>query len=240
MNGFVGSSLYDTLNKMVIGFLLILPFLIIFCPNIDQFLKDYSLYIMIASWIIGLIYWAVYAVILGGILEKLFPYIFRPNNLEWINQEYKALKEKYKTGYKNLIDNKLTLREYFKVYYRVQKNGLFGNVPCLESYSEFFKNFIVVAGEWILIIMIVLLIHCARESGKLQALTGLQWGENVILISIVIFLIILGLTAAFARRTIEKKIYSLVMTADLLGGLAPQDLSYKINLKNMIRRFLGI
>ena len=206
---------------MVIGFLLLIPFLISQSP---EFLKDFALYILLASWMIGKLYWALSKLYLEPKFKKKWPCIFGSNNIDWINQEYIKLKDKYKIGYRDVIEGELSRndKEYLKAYYRVQKNGLLGTMPILESYSEFFKNMIVVLTEWILFIVGFLLIHCLCYFFKV---VKDFIGEGVIrtpigiIIALLLIIGFLGALVVSARKYTEKKIYYLILEADLLGVL---------------------
>lgn len=204
---------------MVIGFLLLIPFLIFQSP---EFFHDFALYILLASWITGMLYWALSKLILESMFKKICPGTFRSNNIVWINQEYTKLKDKYNIGNRDINEGELSLKEYLEAYCRVQHNGLLGTIPILESYSEFFKNMIVVLIEWILFIVGFLLFHCPCYFHKVvKDFTG--EGVNMTLIVIIIILIIglLGALFVSARKYTEKKIYSLILEADLLG--VPKD-----------------
>ncbi len=195
-----------------------MPLLIFQSP---EFLHDFALYILLASWIIGMLYWALSKLILDPIFKKICPYIFCSNNLTWINRIYKEIKEKYNIGYRDLIEGKLSLKEYLEVYYRVQKNGLLGNAPILECYSEFFKNIIIVSIEWILFILIYLLLHCPCSFYKAAKYFTGEDGNGILIEIIILILVIfgvLGILGAFARKYTEKKIYSLILETDLLGA----------------------
>ncbi|MDE6444665.1 MAG: hypothetical protein K2K64_09655 [Muribaculaceae bacterium] len=209
MNGLVGSSFYDSLNKMVIGFLFILPLLLYF-DELKGFMFDHALYTLLISWIVGIFLWAV-----GNMW--LFPNLgknFESNNLPLIKSEYKKICNNTFVSYPGITEDNLSINHYLKVYYRVQAKGLIGNIPILESISEFFKNFIFILIWWIILLFIKLIL-CLTKTETIsfnfdnfcfiKAFTG------------ILFCIVFIFMSSHARKFTEKKIYYLIFEADLLS-----------------------
>lgn len=55
MTGLVGASFYDSLNKLVIGFLFLLPFIAVYMPSSTVMLFVWS----IVAWLVGIVIWAL-------------------------------------------------------------------------------------------------------------------------------------------------------------------------------------
>lgn len=185
---------------------------------------------MVAAWFTGIIYWAIYNSFLYKIFFRISSRFFGPFDRITANEEYKAIQQTTSQYYVHLIDDKINYTDYLKVYYRVQKNGLLGHVPILEGYSEFFKNFIIISIEWIVPLIGFLLMYCPCEQCKL--LQDLTMSANcvnyrLLIVSLLGIIIILDFIFILARINTERKIYSLIIEADLLGGLAPGSIPKK-------------
>ena len=223
MNGLVGSSLYDTLNKMLIGFLILGPFLL-YSALINNTVEQNALYLMLSSWFTGILYWALYNSLLSPILLRISSRFFGSFDNTMANEEYKAIQHTTSQRYVHLVDDKISCTEYLKAYYRVQKKGLLGNVPILEGYSEFFKNFIVISIEWIVLLIGFLLTYCSCNKCNIlsESTTSIDCNNSrIFLISLLGLFIILDFIFISARKHTERKIFSLIIKADLLGELAP-------------------
>lgn len=205
----VASSFYDGLNKLVIGFLILFPF-IDFCSKGNDEIATISL--IVFCWLIGIFLWAFLKSLSFICLSKfnlshLFKSIPLPkkNNIDWINHEYHSASEdvgcKYIIKGKSTPIDNLELNDYYTIYYAVQRNGLLGSVPILESYSAFFSNLPFVFLWYIILI-----------------LTGI-WQNNPITTRCCAIAVFLGLTlvSMYFRKVIEHKIFSSVLHAYLLG-----------------------
>lgn len=105
MNGFIGSLLYDSLNKLVIGFLILLPFILLYLFH-EHTNPSYlsATLIAVACWMLGLYFWGVVKVInvysntaehKCGKLTPLFSSASGSNNLHLINYSYKRIFGQY-------------------------------------------------------------------------------------------------------------------------------------------------
>lgn len=207
---------------MLIGFLILCPFLLYSALISNNTTEPNALYLMLSAWFTGILYWALYNSLLSKILLKISPEIFGSFDSRMVNEEYKAIRQTTLLQYDHVVDDKITCTEYLKAYYRVQKNGLLGYVPILEGYSEFFKNFIVVSIEWMVLLIGFLLIYCPCDQCNIlsESTTSMDCNNiKILLISLLGLFIILDFIFILARRYTERKIFSLIIKADLLGDL---------------------
>lgn len=198
---------------------------------------------MLSAWFMGILYWAIYNSFLSKILIKISPRFFGSFDSIIVNEEYKAIEQATSKQYVHLVDDKITYTEYLKAYYRVQKNGLLGNVPILEGYSEFFKNFIVISIEWMVLLIGFLLTYCPCDQCNLLSESSSLidcCNSRILLISLLCLFIILDFIFISARRHTERKILSPVIKADLLGGLAPANFQSKKRIRDIIKSVFSI
>lgn len=238
MNGFVGSSFYDTINKLLIGFLLLLPFLLL--SSQDKVPSAIAIpLIAIACWIVGLFVWGIGTYLIlplfraesgwrtntGVNTNRLIPHaptivsFFRNNDLSLINLAYFRLLNRFRISYPNPsgTDGSLLEIDYLRAYYEVQDKGLLGNVGQLESFSAFFRNFSCVVVYWWLITPILLLL-ASVSIGELEVykyLFGNMSVDKAIGICIIVSITVLLLCINFRHRT-EISIHSLILEAYLL------------------------
>ena len=147
--GIIGSSFYDSINKVLTGFLLILPVLLMCNCKIDDLpispaISD--ILILALSWIVGLVLWGIQLWI--SIRREDKP---KEKYVNQINKSYEAVINKHNLS---VLPNqpRLTLPDYYRIYYQVQKNNLLGSVPILEAFSAFFLNLIWISIIWIVIL----------------------------------------------------------------------------------------
>ena len=151
---FTGTSFYDTLNKMLVGFLILLPWMSQYFVG-NNSCSEFNLTVLIvAGWLVGIFLWAI-TVIIRGYSDGFLPgrHIFSKD---------RRLQRAYMASYNLFIgqpaDSPVALpanikNKYLESYYNVQKEGSLGNVPVLESLSEFFRNLIIVLFIWIIVIV---------------------------------------------------------------------------------------
>lgn len=146
--GLQGSTFYDTINKVLVGFLILLPWLRIkgeTSPDDVEIILS-----VVSSWMVGLFFWAV--------TSYLFSYrsiLYMGNNDErLINIAYHRVLKAIGSSHPGYIWSSLTIdkKDYLKIYYEVQKLGLLGNVGLLECFSAFFRNFALILVYWIILI----------------------------------------------------------------------------------------
>lgn len=148
MTGLQGSTFYDTINKMLVGFLILLPWL-----NIERQPSPADVEIIlsaVSSWMVGLFLWAVTSYLFSC---RSIPYIGN-NDERLINIAYRRVLKAIGSGHPGYIWPSFSIdkKDYLKIYYEVQKSGLLGNVGVLESFSAFFRNFALILVYWIVLI----------------------------------------------------------------------------------------
>lgn len=198
----VTSSFYDAINKFIIGLLILIPFYSYFSGTSTSI---HGL-IIVLSWLVGIFFWIVTESILSHVIQSI-PFL-KKNNLKWINNEYdSATKDtglKYSRKDTTIQLDSLELNDYLTIYYEVQKKGLLGNVPILESYSAFFTNMIFVCLWWIILLS-----------------AGCSDLENILCIhkcGLILLLLALIIVLPYFRKNIECKIYNNVFNAYFLGA----------------------
>ena len=205
----VSSSFYDGLNKFVIGFLLIIPF-INPCNGVLSYISDNTLELCVFCWLVGIFFWAFQEYLILRFL-KFLPFL-QKNNIKWIRDEYHNVSKETGKNYKDDCGNDIKIIEekhYFSIYYEVQKKGLLGAVPILESYSAFFYNLSFVFLWW----MIAMGIHSVWPS---CCCVATPCKSSIYIIIVLIFAIIASL---YFRACIEKKIFKAIFDAYFLGVL---------------------
>lgn len=124
--------------------------------------------VLVFSWLTGILFWGLMNLLFSfqsifrcndnhskkkctwrwEPISNIFTWPFHSNNPDLIHIAKGNLQHK-KSDYKKPEKSKLVKR-YLEAYYRVQEAGLLGNVPTLESFSEFFKNLAIVLIYWII------------------------------------------------------------------------------------------
>lgn len=208
----ITSSFYDALNKLVIGFLILLPVV-----SFSDCLSSDTILFVIACWMIGIFIWAVSESLMQPFSQSL-PFM-KKNNLEWINQEYDSVTKEVGRKYIDPVTSmplyKLELRDYYSIYYKVQKNGLLGSVPVLESYSAFFLNLSFVFIWWTIVFCIVLW----RNDFTPASIPFIPiYVIPILLFSIRLYPILLLsiILSLYFRKCVEHKIFSSIFYAYFL------------------------
>lgn len=135
MSPLLGSSLYDSLNRLVIGFLLSLWFFAIPCFDISCIDYPITLCIYIIVCFITGLFFSLLIDKLAGINKPGINFFFYKNKLANIRQ----------ICIRNSIpfpdtDKYEALSTYYTYYYTVQRAGLLGSIPALETLSAFLMN----------------------------------------------------------------------------------------------------
>ena len=207
-----GTSFYDTINKLLVGFLILLPWI-----NFDQEMgNEKILIISVFSWIVGIFFWAIF--------EKIRIFSFS-NKFEVMLQDvYQGLTQelgvKLRDDDNEIVDINKT--EYYKAYYAVQEKGLLGPVGILESFSAFFRNIIIVAIYWVMIYFLSMIcVYCKFCYEKIEKLFNIdQFWINLCSFPYLALLIILIILAILSyncfRKCTEKRIIKSVLMAYML------------------------
>jgi hypothetical protein len=210
MNG-ISFSLYDALNKLIIGAIILLPLMVSgWWHTLCQDATTMAFCFTLASFLCGLALWLILATInikdskkycsIDGnkfrrILENL-PYWFFVSNCNLILYDtFEEIQSVY-PGYHPIFESQKK-KCYLAAYYRVQQAGLMGNIPVLEALSEFFKNLVCA------VILSSLPLLCFNH----QYLCNNIWWYIVAIIVAFAFSI-------FGRYYTETKIHYLVWEAD--------------------------
>lgn len=131
-------SLYDILTMLVSGFLI----LALFIP--DESLKENLIFVIIFSYLIGIIYHRFLELIRNVIScccktassIRIFKTIFTSNAKEAI----KIAKEKiYETNYDTSTDEDIK-EEYIDTYYSIMNKPCYSNINILETQEAFLRN----------------------------------------------------------------------------------------------------
>ncbi len=204
MTPLLGSSFYDSLNRLVIGFLLSLWLFAI--PCFDITLIDgpipISIYV-VACFITGLFF----SFLIDRLAEcnwRGFQIIFYKNKLERIRKTC----EKEKVQLPEIEgDSKNALYTYYKYYYTVQQGNLLGNIPALETLSAFMMNLSGVCIISTIISFFLCLIRCCCYCCCCCCSYCIYPGYILIISIILLF------CSKYCRDYIENKIYSNIIIA---------------------------
>lgn len=217
MDSVPGTTFYDGLNKFLIGFLIILPFIDISCTS-DKIIV--ITLIFIASWITGLLLWCV-TESLSAIVSKKVRSRFPLNKESYINKAYHDIGAEIN---KPQDDKQFTIIDYYKAYYRIQSKGLLGNIPVLESFSAFFKNLVIVIVWWLILIIFSSsssICSCRWLCDIVAKVTTSDVCSGsqpccIFIIQCITVLMICLIIIIIGRFYTERKIIRLVLEADLL------------------------
>ena len=116
MNTSITIGLYDFLNMVVMGFLILLP--VVNFPTDAVFLVWF-----IPCFIVGLIY--------HKLMENTFGVCLR-NKDGMISQAYKSVNK--------IKDDNFSSKNYYKAYYFLMEKRLLGSIPILEAQAAFLRN----------------------------------------------------------------------------------------------------
>ena len=131
-------SLYDILTMLVSGFLI----LALFIP--DESLKENLIFVIIFSYLIGIIYHRFLELIRNVIScccktassIRIFKTIFTSNAKEAIK---KAKEKIYETNYDTSTDEDIK-EEYIDTYYSIMNKPCYSNINMLETQEAFLRN----------------------------------------------------------------------------------------------------
>ena len=147
MNGINGLNFYESLNKLIMGFLI---FVLFVGTNSGSFVEPL---LLIYAYIVGCIYQALVQVVTKSYFSLQEKDIEKVYN-EVSKNEKESCKDKIIAFMKDLIwplyliYKKLTSKElpdkmkkkYLKAYYKLAKAGLLMNIPVLEALENFMRN----------------------------------------------------------------------------------------------------
>lgn len=131
-------SLYDILTMLVSGFLILALFIS------DEYLQENLIFVIIFSYLIGIIYHRLQECIRNVIScccknassIRIFKTIFTSNAKEAI----KRAKEKiYETNYDTSTDEDIK-KEYIDTYYSIMNKPCYSNINILETQEAFLRN----------------------------------------------------------------------------------------------------
>lgn len=134
MNPLQGITFYDSINRLVIGFLASF-WVFYFIDDLSQKFDSvyYAAVYLIACFVFGLFF----SLLVDWFAEKkhigFLSKIFYKNNLEKI----KRIASKRQVI---ILEDDIPIPDYWRKYYAVQQAGLLGNIPALEMISAFMLN----------------------------------------------------------------------------------------------------
>ena len=221
MNEIISSSFYDSINKLLIGFLLFLPFI-----DLNDICGPAGIALLsVICWFIGLLFWGIVDLCLIPYLkgkEKTLKCkrLFSRNNIDWINHEYDKLSNKYGIKYKDALGNDkdaLDEKDYLSMYYYDSAHGLLGNIPILEGMSALFRNTAIVLMLWFILVLFKWIFPDSLPWGNVILTFSLPkpWFHLWFPISLILLVLGIILCKKFRRKT-EMIIFTSIIEAYLL------------------------
>lgn len=142
------------------------------------------------------------------------------NYIDWINQEYDKLSNKYGIKYKSALGNdKDTLdeKDYLSMYYYDSANRLLGNIPILESLSALFRNTAIVLLLWFILVLFKWIFPDSLQWGNAILAFSLPkiWFHLCVIIAVILIIGGIELCKKF-REKAEKIIFASIIEAYLL------------------------
>ncbi len=203
MTPLLGSSFYDSLNRLVIGFLLSLWLFAIPCFNISCIDGPIPLGIYVVACFITGLFFSLLIDKLAGLNKCPLHYVFYKNKLSSIRKICK----KWDIPFPDIKDDsKKPLYTYYTYYYTVQQGNLLGNIPALETLSAFLMN---LSGVCIISTIISLSLCIIRKCWCLCCCCSCCIHPCCIMIISIILLI----CSISCRYYIESRIYSNIIIA---------------------------
>lgn len=203
MNPLIGSSLYDSLNRLVIGFLLSLWLFII--PIFDKYhhiLNDFlgKCGYVIFCFVLGLFFSLLIDCISEIKKQSFIKFFFYKNNLKRITK----ISEENDVPL-SPTKGETEIETYYKYYYSVQESHLLGNVPALETLSAFLLNLcgVSLVSSFLSLVLFYINPHCCCNCSRSRICFGC-----ILILSIIILLL-----GKICRDYIEGKIYSSIILA---------------------------
>ena len=223
MIGLIGASFYDSLNKFIIGFLFLLPFIAVFMPSTTFAMAIWS----VSAWLFGVGIWGVCTYLCQNCVE--FEKIYIKNNIKVINEEYIKILNEYKKKGMNLpkeLDHEMDKIDYINAYYYVEKNGLLGNIPIMESYSAFFFYLRIVLIWWTLCLIcsngVKLFDNVSMDYSYYSFTRVIDNSIAEITINPLFLILIIGIMLVFSfafRKNTERLIYHNLLEAYIFHKL---------------------
>lgn len=193
MNPLQGIKFYDSINRLVIGFLASLW--IFFCPNIFRRELDPAIVTatyLIACYILGLFFSLLVDRISTVKFSRCLGNIFYKNDIIRIRRAA-ARKKVILTNSKE----QPAIDAYFEKYYAVQRASLLGNVPAMETISAFLMNLAALCILYMTGALLVILFTC-------------NCCQYIWIPILSLFLVIF---AKIARNYVEDNIYKAILSA---------------------------
>lgn len=193
MNPLQGITFYDSINRLVIGFLASLW--IFFCPNLFEWKLDPAIITaiyVIACYISGLFFSLLVDRIATVKLSCCLGNIFYKNDIIRIRRAAARKKVILKS-----MKGQPAIDAYFERYYAVQRAGLLGNVPAMETISAFLMNLAALCILYMTVVLLVIIFTC-------------NCCQYIWIPILSLFLVII---AKIARNYVEYNIYNAIISA---------------------------
>ena len=193
MNPLQGITFYDSINRLVIGFLASLW--IFFCPNLFRRELDPAIVTaiyLIACYILGLFFSLLVDRIATVKLPCCLGHIFYKNDIIRIRRAAARKKVILKS-----MKGQPAIDAYFERYYAVQRAGLLGNVPAMETISAFLMNLAALCILYMTVVLLVIIFTC-------------NCCQYIWIPILSLFLVII---AKIARSHVEDNIYNAIISA---------------------------
>ena len=126
MNTISGLSFYDSLNKLTVGWLIIMPIL---ADTGSAFNNPIA---HVAAFLVGIIYQYVIQHSTNCLRNCI--YLIRKQN-KWVKEERRK---------------RITRSQYYEAYYKVAMAGVLMNIPVLEAIENFIRNIFFIAVIYII------------------------------------------------------------------------------------------
>lgn len=216
MNGISGLSFYESFNKFITGFLIL-----VLLVGLDSNLFTKPLFI-ISAYIVGCIYQAIIQVFTKSCLslqedeiKEAHDEVYKNKKESCKNNIFAFMKE-LKCCISRLFksqeegDNPSKEKEgYLKAYYKIAKAGLLMNIPVLEALENFMRNLMFILPVYIIFFVeyeILILCKCTSFP-KIEALQEI---DCICIVLLIIFLILVLLGVMWLRSYYQQAIYRLV------------------------------
>lgn len=126
MNTISGLSFYDSLNKLTVGWLIIIPIL----ADADSAFNNPIAHV--SAFLVGIIYQCVIQRSTNCLRNCIC--LIRKQN-KWVKEERRK---------------RITRNQYYEAYYKVAMAGLLMNIPVLEAIENFIRNIFFIAVIYII------------------------------------------------------------------------------------------
>ena len=161
MNTISGLSFYDSLNKLTVGWLIIMPIL---ADTGSAFNNPIA---HVAAFLVGIIYQCVIQRSTNCLRNCIC--LIRKQN-KWVKEERRK---------------RITRNQYYEAYYKVAMAGLLMNIPVLEAIENFIRNIFFIA----VIYIIALALKCPKFCSILEEIGSPGCCATVL--TVIVFLLML-------------------------------------------------